>query len=97
MSDPYAILGLAPDSDDDTIRRRYLDLVKQYTPEHQPRKFAEIRAAYDSLRDLTTRLKHRLFGVGKRDSLDVIIEELECQSPRRRIGLDKLLDLIRKL
>src|SRR5262249_54048718 len=26
MTDPYAVLGLPPDSDDETIRRRYLEL-----------------------------------------------------------------------
>ena len=28
MTDPYEILGLSPDSDDTTIRKRYLELVK---------------------------------------------------------------------
>ena len=48
MTDPYAVLGLSPDSDDAAIRRRYLELVRQYTPEHHPKKFAEIRAAFSA-------------------------------------------------
>ena len=40
MTDPYAVFGLPPDSDDDTIRRRYLELVKQFSPEHYPEQFA---------------------------------------------------------
>jgi curved DNA-binding protein CbpA len=39
MSDPYTVLGLPPDSDDDTIRRRYLELVRRFPPEHHPEKF----------------------------------------------------------
>ena len=67
MADPYKILGLPADSDDTAIRRRYLELVKKFQPEHHPEKFAAIRAAYESLRDLTTRVRHRLFEAGKAD------------------------------
>ena len=91
MLDAYAILGLPADSDDDTIRRRYLELVRQYTPEHHPQKFAEVRAAYEQLKDLNTRLRHRLFEVGRTEGLDAIIEELSCRSPRRRMSLSTLL------
>jgi curved DNA-binding protein CbpA len=96
MTDPYAVLGLPDDSDDEAIRRRYLELVRQYSPEHHPEKFAAIRAAYEQLRDLNTRLRHRLFEAGKRESIDAILEEIECRSPRRRVSLKTLLSLITK-
>jgi curved DNA-binding protein CbpA len=96
MSDPYEVLGLSADSDDETIRRRYLELVRQYPPEHQPEKFAAVRAAYESLRDLNTRLRHRLFEAGKKETIDALIEEIACRSPRRRMSLKRLLDLTRK-
>jgi curved DNA-binding protein CbpA len=96
MSDPYAVLGLPPDSDDEAIRRRYLELVRQFTPEHHPEKFATIRQAYESLKDLTTRLRHRLFEAGEKETVDAIVEELECRSPRRRVSLKELLALVRK-
>ena len=86
MTDPYAVLGLPGDSDDETIRRRYLELVRQYPPEHQPQKFAAIRAAYEALRDLNTRLRHRLFEAGKKETIDALIEEIACRSPRRRLS-----------
>ncbi len=91
MSDPYAELGLPADADDETIRRRYLELVKQYPPDHHPEKFAAIRRAYEQMRDLETRLRHRLFEAGKQESLDALIEEVACRSPRRRLGLKDLL------
>jgi curved DNA-binding protein CbpA len=91
MNDPYVVLGLAPDSDDEAIRRRYLELVKQFSPEQQPQKFAAIRAAYEQLRDLDTRLRHRLFETGRHESVEAIIEELTCRSPRRRVPLETLL------
>lgn len=96
MSNPYDILGLAADSDDEAIRRRYLELVKQYPPEQQPEKFAAIRAAYESLRDLDTRLRHRLFEAGKMESIDAIIEEIACPSSRPRLSLEMLLAISQK-
>ena len=85
MTDPYAVLGLPADSDDETIRRRYLELVKQFSPEHHPEKFADIRQAYESLRDLETRLRYRLFEAGRKESIDAILEELACRTSRRRL------------
>jgi curved DNA-binding protein CbpA len=96
MTDPYVVLGLPPESDDETIRRRYLELVRQFPPEHQPEKFAAIRAAYENLRDLNTRLRYRLFEAGKKDSVDAIIEEITCRSPRRRVSLKTLLSVLHK-
>ena len=51
MDDPHVVLGLPPDCDDETIRRRYLELVRQFSPEHHPEKFAAVRAAYERLRE----------------------------------------------
>jgi curved DNA-binding protein CbpA len=96
MTDPYAILGLSDDSDDETIRLRYLELVRQFSPEHHPEKFAAIRRAYESLRDLNTRLRHQLFEAGKQETVDALIEEIQCRSPRRRLSLQTLLGTVRK-
>jgi curved DNA-binding protein CbpA len=94
MSDAYQVLGLPTDSDDAAIRRRYLELVRQFSPEHHPEKFAAVRAAYESLRDLDTRLRHRLFEAGKSETLDALIEELSCRKVRRRVSLKTLLSLV---
>jgi curved DNA-binding protein CbpA len=91
MIDAYAVLGLPPDSDDAAIRRRYLELVRQFSPEHHPEKFAAVRAAYEQLKDLNTRLRHRLFEAGRHESVDAIIEEVTCRSSRRRVSLKTLL------
>jgi curved DNA-binding protein CbpA len=96
MSDPYEVLGLSPESDDEAIRRRYLELVRRWSPEHHPEKFAAIRSAYESLKDVTTRLRHRLFEAGKKDSIEAIIEDLACRSQRRRLSLETLLTVLRQ-
>src|SRR5258708_6971218 len=94
MTDAYEVLGLPADADDDTIRRRYLEVVRQVSPEHHPEKFSAIRAAYEQLKDLNTRLRYRLFEAGKKDSIDAIIEEVSCRSARRRIPLKTLLSTV---
>ena len=45
MNDPYVQLGLPPSADETEIRRRYLELVRQFPPDRAPERFAEIRAA----------------------------------------------------
>ena len=95
MTDPYAVLGLPPDSDDEAIRRRYLELVREFSPERHPEKFAAIREAYESLRDLDTRLRYRLFEAGKNENIEAIIEEISCRASRRRVSLENLLSLIK--
>lgn len=96
MSDPYEVLGLAADCDDETFRRRYLELVKEFSPEKNPEKFAAIRQAYESVRDVTTRLRYRLFEAGKKESIEALVEEVACRSPRRRLSLEALLTAVKK-
>jgi preprotein translocase subunit Sec63 len=94
VTDPYAVLGLTPDADDEAIRRKYLELVRTFTPEQQPEKFAQVRAAYDSLKDLNTRLRRRFLDAHRPDSIDLIIEEFACRSPRRRMSLETLVQTV---
>lgn len=87
----WEILGLPPNSTDDAIRQRYLELVRQFPPERDPGRFAEIRAAYEALRDLTQRLQSRFFQRPAGEDLDSWIEEIRRRSPRRRLGVAELL------
>jgi curved DNA-binding protein CbpA len=96
MSDPYTILGLPSDSTDDAIRRRYLVLVRTYTPERAPERFAAIREAYEKLRDPISRLRYRLFEAGKDDTLEAIIADAKARLSRRRVPVAELLALGRK-
>jgi curved DNA-binding protein CbpA len=91
MSDPYTIFDLPLDSDDETIRRRYLSLVRTYTPERDPERFSAIREAYEILRDPINRMRYRLFEAGKDDSMDAIIKEAKARSSQRRVSVATLL------
>ena len=96
VSDPFAELGVAADADDAAIRANYLSLIKQYTPEKHPERFARIRAAYEKIRDRERRVNYRLFHRGEDESIDEIIKELECRTPRPRISLEDLVSAARK-
>jgi curved DNA-binding protein CbpA len=95
MPTPYEILGVPPDADDEAIRRRYLELTHEFQPEQHPGRFAAIRTAYEKLKTVDARARYILFDLGGEDTLDALIEETACRTPRPRIGLTRLLTITR--
>jgi curved DNA-binding protein CbpA len=91
--DPWEVLDVAPSVDDAALRQRYLELVRQHPPDQCPEKFAEIRAAYDQLRDPVSRLKRELFESENHDSLESIIAEVRRRVRGARIPAETLLSL----
>ncbi len=63
-ADPFLTLDVGPDADDDGIKRRYLALVRLFSPERDPERFQEIRAAYEAIRDRRGRLRSLLLTPG---------------------------------
>jgi curved DNA-binding protein CbpA len=94
MTDPYQVLDLPTSADEAAIRKRYLELVKQYPPDRAPEKFAAIRAAYEALRNRDQRLSRQLFEVDHKTTLQTVVEEIACQAPRRRVSLAQLLTML---
>lgn len=47
---PYEVLGLGPDASEKEAKRRYQQLIREYTPEHAPDKFNDIREAYEAIK-----------------------------------------------
>ncbi len=93
MSDPHQVLGLAPDADPAAIRRRYLELVREFPPDRAPERFAAIRAAFDRIRDPARDLHSRIFDWSTTDSLDVIIADVRARLAPERLPIDVLLRL----
>ena len=58
---PFPVLGVPPNADDQAIRRAYLDAVKLATPESDPARFKLVAAAYDQIKDETSRCRYELF------------------------------------
>lgn len=92
MTSPYAILGVSEDANDGTIRRRYLDLIREFPPEHHHEQFARIRRAYEQIQTLDLRAEHQLYHAGREDTIESIIEEASCPTSRPRPTLAQLLE-----
>jgi curved DNA-binding protein CbpA len=93
MVDPYEVLGVTRTSDDAEIRRRYLELVRQFPPERDAERFAAIRHAYDELRDPVERMAKRLFEIDEGDSWEAIHADWKRRLRTARIPVDVLLGL----
>lgn len=73
----YSGLGVSSQADSETIRQRYLELVRRFPPETHPEDFAEIRQAYDVLNDVKARRRYdreRFYGTTL-PKLRALIEE----------------------
>jgi curved DNA-binding protein CbpA len=93
MSDPYEVLGLPRSADEGEIRKRYLEQVRQYPPDRDPSRFAEVRAAYEQLRDPVRRLEGQLFEIDSGETIAVIANDLRSRLRDRlnHLPLDVLL------
>lgn len=58
--DPFAVLGLDENADDDAIKRRYLALVRAWPPDREPERFQALRRAYEAVSGQRERLEQKL-------------------------------------
>lgn len=93
MADPADVLGLTSDATEEEIRQRYLALVRQHPPDRDPERFAEIRAAYDQLRDPITNLQQRLFSTTPHETFESLADQLRAEVRVLRIPTEVLLSL----
>ena len=93
--DPFAILDVPEDADDETIKRRYLALVRQHPPEREPERFGEIRAAFEAVESKRDRLRARLLTIHDAALLRLKRDLLEADGPPRRPGLATVRALLR--
>jgi DnaJ-class molecular chaperone len=93
MASAYEVLGVRIGCEDREVRRRYLELVRQFPPDRNPQRFAAIRKAYEQLRDPETRVTAVLFPSQKDDSLVNVIADVMQRLRGARIPPDTLLSL----
>ena len=94
MDDYFEVLGLTKDASEAEIRQRYLELVRAFSPERAPERFAAIHAAYSALRDPTKRLDSQLFNFGcEGDSFDSLMSDIRQRLGRVRLPVQSLLSL----
>jgi len=95
MNDPYQILGVSHAADEVAVRARYLELVRQFPPDREPERFAEIREAYDRLRDPIVSLENRLFDVSAPFTFESLIADARPDVRSSRLPTSLLLSLAR--
>ncbi|WP_290652593.1 J domain-containing protein [Aquisalimonas sp.] len=61
MRDPYLLLGVSREADDETIHAAYLAAVRACPPERDAAQFDAVRQAYESIATRRDRLAHELF------------------------------------
>jgi curved DNA-binding protein CbpA len=95
----YLVLGLSPEAEDAQIRKRYLELIKQYPPEREAIRFQEITAAYEKIKDESSRIRTQLFEpLNIKDSEKAILGLIQAAPPKRqRIGLKALVAAAKQL
>lgn len=91
MPSPYAVLGVPTDADDAAIRSRYVELIREFSPENAPERFAAIRVAFEAIQTVDLRAKRRIIDMPEDDTLEQLAEELAVGLTRRRVGLNELV------
>lgn len=72
---PYQLLGIPDDTDDDeAIRSAWLEAVRRFPPEEHPERFARIREAFELIRDRESRYRLRMFGDPRLHDADALLE-----------------------
>jgi DnaJ-class molecular chaperone len=98
MAEPYEVLSLSSDASEEQIRKRYLELVREFPPDRDPKRFAEVRAAYDQLRDPIERMRKRLLGFNQTATIDEIAADFQNRNLKdKRISARTLLKVAENL
>lgn len=78
---PYTVLDVGPEADDEQIRAAYLAKVKRFPPDRAPVEFERIRDAYELFRDRRRRAQYTLFSVNPDAPLESLLVGIENQRP----------------
>jgi len=89
----YHTLGISPDCTEEELRKRYLELVRQYPPESHPEKFSRIHEAYEKLKEPLESLYEMLFSLTTDDSIDQLIADVLDDVRNERLPTPMLLKM----
>lgn len=72
MRDPYLILGVPENADDDSIHQSFIAAVKRCPPDVDPEAYDQLRQAYNTIRTRRDRLAYDLLDRDLPDPRDVL-------------------------
>jgi curved DNA-binding protein CbpA len=95
---PYLVLGVPREADDQQIRRAYLEAIKVATPESHPDRFKDLTAAYDKIKDETSRYRYELFHTDSPgDSpLDVFVRHARLNTKWQPLPYEAMKEYLRE-
>jgi curved DNA-binding protein CbpA len=74
--DPWSVLGVSPEADDEQIRVAYVQKVKEFPPDRSGPQFERVRDAYEQLKDPYRRAKYVILGANADRPLESLLEEV---------------------
>jgi hypothetical protein len=89
----YHTLGLMPGCSEEILRKRYLELVQQFSPESHPEKFSKIHEAYETLRNPLETMHELLLSLHHNDSMEQIIEVFLTAVRHERLPTSALIKM----
>jgi len=94
MSDPYLVLGVERDADDEAVHAAYLAAVRDCPPERDPERFEAVRRAYERIRTRRDRLAFELFATGLPTTWD-LLQRIGSEDTSRRPDPEHFRALLR--
>jgi DnaJ-class molecular chaperone len=91
---PYAVLEIDPEANDERVRAAYLAKLKEYPPDRAPAQFEQVRDAYELVRDRRRRTQFTLFGINPNAPLESLLEGMNNRRPF--IGPDQWLAVLKE-
>jgi len=91
--DPWSVLGVSPEADDEQIRAAYVRQVKEHPPDRSGPEFERIRDAYEQLKDPYQRAKYLILGAPADKPLESLLDSVPC--PRRFVGPEAWLTVMK--
>ncbi len=91
--DPWSVLGVPPEADDEQIRAAYLRKVKEHPPDRSGSEFEKIRDAYEQLKDPYRRAKHLVLGAAADQPLESLLDNVPRS--RRFVGPEAWLAVMK--
>jgi curved DNA-binding protein CbpA len=94
---PYLVLGVPLDADDEAIRRAYLSALKLAPPDLAPQRFQDINTAYEQIKDEPSRHRRTLFNEAPPgDSpLDVFLRYARLRSHAQPLSFEAMKEFLR--
>ncbi len=93
MKTPFEILNISENSNDESVKKAYLTMVKQFPPERCPQEFQQIRGAYENIKTQKKRLLYSLFD-SHCPSAEDLIRDISSSARGRRPGSKTLQKLL---